>query len=116
MERIITKVLCITKHNEIPRELTKIIIKKLLSPSYHKLLHYYDDEFIIELSIEFIEQIRILSNFKEDHISNYCVLLKNTDLLLPVINYRNYENYIQTVNTLEKLQDQFNINFQLYNN
>lgn len=115
MERFITKVLCITNDNHIPRELTKIIINKLLTPSYHKLLPY-DDEFISELSIEFIEQIRIISNFKEDHKSNYCVLLKNTDLLLPVINYRNYDNYIQTVDTLEKLQDKFNINFQLCNN
>ena len=110
MDNVITNILCITNSNHIPCELTEHIINKIFTPTYHKLIPY-NNEYISELSIEFIEQIRILSNFNKDIKYNYCVLLKNTDLILPIINYMNYDNYIQSVNIVEKLQDKFDINF-----
>jgi len=110
MENVITNILCITNKNQLPSELTKIILNKAFTPSYHKLIQY-NDELISELSIDFIEHIRIICNFNEDFQYSYCVLLKNTDLILPVINYMNCDNYIQSVEVLEKLKYNWNIHF-----
>ena len=112
MEHYITNIICITNQFNVPRELTRIILNKILTPSYHKLISY-DDDFISELPIEFIEELRIISNFNEEFQHNYCVLLKNTDLILPVINYGLSKNYIRNVHIIERLQDRFGINFQI---
>ena len=112
MDNIITNIINITNKYSLPYEIEKKILNNILSPDYHNLIKY-DSNIISELSIEYIEQIRIFSNFNENCFQNYCVLLKNTDLVLPVINYMNYDNYIQSLYILERLHDKYNINFQL---
>jgi hypothetical protein len=113
MEKTITNILCTTSKYKIPPDIEKVILNKVLSLNYHNLIEYDNSAFISELSIEFIEQIRIFSDYNDQHNKHYCVLLKNTDLILPVINFMNSDNYIQSVNILETLQSKLNIHFQL---
>ena len=113
MEKFITSILCITNKFNIPNDINKIILNKILAPSYHQVIQYKEYGLVSELSIDFIEQIKIITNFDINYHHNYCVVLKNSALLLPVINYMNYENYIFSVDVLEKLKDKFNMHFQL---
>jgi len=114
MEDLLTIITKVTDLHKIPIDITKNIISKIIVPHYIQNIHT-EQGIVSELSIEYIEQLRILFKYTQlFNEPNYCVFLKNTNALFPVANNIYSSEYVKNIILMEKLKDRCGIHFVTY--